>query len=217
MKPKTRTPQWLAAARSHAGLTQVELARLAGLKSTIIVSLIETGAQIPSHRTWSALEAALRPRVPLMFVDEGALVNDLEAGMRLTGDDTALCWLSYVSCGHGIAFIDAKLAQGKPPAVPYITVSLAEALALLKTQRTWFDDSSGEPQEGREDGYQADCEGARLREMRKALGLDQRDVARMLSASQPSISHLERGAVKNLDFARRYRELLEQLTEQTSN
>ena len=217
MKPKIRTSEWLAAARRLAGLSQVELAKLAGLKSTIIVSLFETGAQVPSSRTWKALEDALRTRVPLMFVDEDGLIAILEAGMCLLEDENALCRLSYVPCKQGVAFTEARLVQGEPPADPFITVPIAEALGLLKVQKTWFGSSCGESQEGKVGDSRTDCEGAKLREMRRALGLGQRDVARMLSISQPSISHLERGTEKSPALARRYRDLLEQMTAKASD
>lgn len=206
MKPKMRTKEWLIAARRCAGLTQVELAVRAGLKSTIIVSLYETGAQVPSLRTWVALEEALLPFAPLMFVDEDALIADVRAIIRWERE-SALCRLVYVTTMHGFVFTDVRPAQGDSPKDPYITLPLIDALKLLEEQSLCLDFSDLFEEESPEDR-----DGAELKKMREALGLGQKEVADMLSTTQPAISYLERGLRKSSDFRDRYRNLLEQLT-----
>ena len=208
MKPKMRTQEWLVTARRCAGLTQIELAASAGLKSTIIVSLYETGAQVPSPRTWAALEDALRPCAPLMFVDEDALIADIRAIIRWERED-APCRLVYTTTIHGFVFTDVRSAQGDPPKDPHVTLPLIEALRLLEKQSSCLDFSDQLEEVG-----PRDREGAELREMREALGLGQREVADMLSTSQPVISFLERGLRKSSDFRDRYRDLLERLTDE---
>ena len=212
MKPQMRTSRWLAMARRNAGLSQVELVKLAGLRSTIILSLFETGSQLPTDRVWDALENALRPLVPLMFVDEDALISVVEAGARWDGGD-ALCRLGYVASRHGVAFTDVRPVDGEQPGDFFITVPLTEALRLLQVQKTWIGESPDCSEDVVED-QAGSREGEELRRMRKALSLDQRSVARMLSASQPAISLLERGLENPPDLIRRYRELLERLTEE---
>lgn len=207
MKPKMRTPEWLSMTRNCAGLSQVELAKLAGLKSTIIVSLYETGSQTASLQAWEALEDVLRPLAPLMFVDEDAIIASAEAG-ALWEKEGALCRLPYAPGRHGIAFTGIKPVEADPPDSPCITVPISEALDLLKAQRAAFANEPAKPVLDEE----AAREGAKLRKMREALGLNQRDMARRLSSTQPAISLMERGVDKNDGRVKRYRELLERLT-----
>lgn len=218
MKPQMRTGKWLAMARGCAGLTQTELARLAGLKSTIVVSLYETGAHAPSLQTWDALEEVLRRYVPLMFVDEEALVSTAAAGVGWEGED-ALCRLSYAPTRHGIAFtgIEAIGEEASSLDGSFITVPLSQALMLLSEQKAWCktvvlgNEAAVDGEEGKK------SEGAELKEMREALGISQREISRRLSVSQPSISLLERGLSESPDSLRRYRELLEQLTTESQS
>ena len=212
MKPQMRTGRWLAMARSCAGLTQTELARLAGLKSTIGVSLYETGTNIPSLRTWEALEEVLRCYVPLMFIDEEALISAAAAGIAWEGED-ALCRLSYVPSKHGIAFIGVEAIGEKPSSLdgPFITVPISEALTLLTEQKAWLKAAVSDCEGAVDEDGDAKCEGAELGKMREALGISQREVSRRLSIPQPLLSLLERGLSESPDALRRYRELLEQL------
>ena len=212
MKPQMRTGKWLAMARSCAGLTQTELARLAGIKSTIGVSLYETGVQSPSSHTWDALEEVLRRYVPLMFVDEEALVSIAAAGASWEGEG-ALCRLAYAPSKHGIAFTGIEAIGEKPSSLdgPFITVPISEALTLLTEQRAWLKAVVSDGAGAVDGGESAECEGAELRKMREALGISQREVSRRLSIPQPSISLLERGLSDSPDALWRYREFLEQL------
>lgn len=208
MKPKMRTGEWLAEARRQAGLSQPELAELAGLKSTMLISNFETGVRVPPSQTWERLEEALRPLAPLMFVFEEDLLNDARAGMRWE-QEGASCRLTYVLGKYGFVFTRVASVREDLPEDSFIVVSFADAVKLLEEQMAGFK-SVAAPKEAEEG------EGAQLAKMRRELGLSQRAVAAMLSSKQPSISLLERGVAEDPGLAKCYRALLEKIKQEES-
>lgn len=142
MSKKSRTGEWLREARTRANLTIEKLAELAGVHSST-VQFVETGKRGASPKLWAAFDAVLRPRVPLMYLDEDALIADARNYALLEGKGS-LCRLfcsKETRGANGLVFVGIASVAGvrsdqvEDPDCPYVTLSWADAIKLLEDQR----------------------------------------------------------------------------------
>lgn len=132
MKYEPHTPEWLRAARAQAGLTMAKLANLAGVH-TNTVQYAETKHYATTPEVWAKFDAALYPLVPLFFINENALIANVQAYMHLRGEEAA-CRLYYVLAPGGVAFSDVRAIEEEELPGRHVVVTWQAALSLLEAQ-----------------------------------------------------------------------------------